>query len=207
MTLGERICALRTEHSLSQSDLAERLGVSRQSISKWETDASIPDLDKLVKMCRLFGMSIDELVLGEPPTASKADLDAPLSGVLTLRMAVALALMAFGLLALLLMSAVTKNVAIGISLSLPFLICAVLFFKVKRHLMLYCGWVVWISIDIGLRMSEGWGILDGLLFVLGGSRLSPGMIVALAEWVFLVPLLTASVEWIQEWYKKITEAP
>ena len=50
MTLGERICAQRTAHHLSQTDLADALGVSRQSVSKWETDASVPDLDKLVKM-------------------------------------------------------------------------------------------------------------------------------------------------------------
>ena len=40
MTMGERICIQRTAHNLSQSDLAERLGVSRQSVSKWETDLS-----------------------------------------------------------------------------------------------------------------------------------------------------------------------
>ena len=45
MTLGERICAQRTAHHLSQTDLADALGVSRQSVSKWETDASVPDLD------------------------------------------------------------------------------------------------------------------------------------------------------------------
>ena len=62
MTLGQRICQYRTGHSLSQPDLAERLDVSRQSVSKWETDASVPELDKLVGMCELFQISMDELV-------------------------------------------------------------------------------------------------------------------------------------------------
>ena len=44
MTLGQNICRLRTERGLSQGDLADALGVSRQSISKWETDASVPEL-------------------------------------------------------------------------------------------------------------------------------------------------------------------
>lgn len=43
MTLGEKICSLRMAQGLSQSDLAETLEVSRQSVSKWETDASVPD--------------------------------------------------------------------------------------------------------------------------------------------------------------------
>ena len=74
MTLGERICAQRTAHHLSQTDLADTLGVSRQSVSKWETDASVPDLDKLVKMCELFETSLDQLVRGAEPTA---DLSQP----------------------------------------------------------------------------------------------------------------------------------
>ena len=56
MTLGARISALRTARGLSQSQLAEALEVSRQSVSKWETDASVPDLDRLVKLAELFGL-------------------------------------------------------------------------------------------------------------------------------------------------------
>lgn len=64
MTLGERICQFRTAKNLSQGDLAEALDVSRQSVSKWETGTSVPELDKLVKMSDLFGVSLDELVRG-----------------------------------------------------------------------------------------------------------------------------------------------
>ena len=49
MTLGENICRLRTEKGMSQGDLADLLEVSRQSVSKWETGSSVPELDKLVK--------------------------------------------------------------------------------------------------------------------------------------------------------------
>ena len=59
MSLGTNISRLRAEHHLSQGDLAESLGVSRQSVSKWETDSSVPDLDKLVKLSQLFGVSLD----------------------------------------------------------------------------------------------------------------------------------------------------
>ena len=62
MTLAEKILALRTERSLSQGDLAEKLDVSRQSVSKWETGQSVPELDKLITLADLFGVSVDQLV-------------------------------------------------------------------------------------------------------------------------------------------------
>lgn len=68
MTLGEKICTLRTGKGLSQEDLAQRLEVSRQSVSKWETGQSVPDLEKIIKLADLFGVSVDELVReGERP--------------------------------------------------------------------------------------------------------------------------------------------
>jgi len=65
VTLGKRIAALRGKNNLSQGDLAEKLNVSRQSVSKWETDASIPELDKLIQLSDLFHISLDELVREE----------------------------------------------------------------------------------------------------------------------------------------------
>jgi len=62
MKLAEKILSLRTARGLSQGDLAEKLEVSRQSVSKWETGQSVPDLDKIIKLADLFGVSVDELV-------------------------------------------------------------------------------------------------------------------------------------------------
>lgn len=62
MKLSEKIVLLRTKYQMSQGDLAGKLNVSRQSVSKWETGASIPDLDKLVAMSELFQVTMDELV-------------------------------------------------------------------------------------------------------------------------------------------------
>lgn len=67
MSLGTNISRLRAEKRLSQGDLAEVLEVSRQSVSKWETDSSVPDLDKLIKLSQLFGVTLDELVTGAEP--------------------------------------------------------------------------------------------------------------------------------------------
>ncbi|MDE7247584.1 MAG: helix-turn-helix domain-containing protein, partial [Lachnospiraceae bacterium] len=62
MTLGEKIYKLRTQQGLSQEALGEKLGVSRQSVSKWETDQSIPELDKIVALSEIFGVSTDYLL-------------------------------------------------------------------------------------------------------------------------------------------------
>ncbi|MBQ2273437.1 MAG: helix-turn-helix transcriptional regulator [Clostridia bacterium] len=64
MNLGENIYKCRTANHLSQGDLAVELEVSRQSVSKWENNSSVPELDKLVKMSRVFDVSLDTLVFG-----------------------------------------------------------------------------------------------------------------------------------------------
>ena len=74
MTLGEKICTLRTGKGLSQEDLAAKLEVSRQSVSKWETGQSVPDLEKIIKLADLFGVNVDELVReGERPQPPKPE--------------------------------------------------------------------------------------------------------------------------------------
>lgn len=62
MTLGQKIAKLRKEQNLTQEKLAEILNVSRQSVSKWESDAAYPETEKLIKMGSLFGCSMDYLL-------------------------------------------------------------------------------------------------------------------------------------------------
>ncbi len=62
MTLGEHIQELRKAAGLSQEAMGEKLGVTRQSISKWESDLTMPEVEKLVAMSRLFGVSVGSLL-------------------------------------------------------------------------------------------------------------------------------------------------
>ncbi len=62
MTLGEQIQALRKGLGLSQEELGEKLGVARQSVSKWESGATVPELDKIIAMSKLFGVSVGSLL-------------------------------------------------------------------------------------------------------------------------------------------------
>ena len=82
MTTGQRIASKRKELKLSQESLGEQLGVSRQSIYKWESDASLPEIEKLVSMSRLFGVSVGWL-LGVEQDKKEPDTPGEDSGELT----------------------------------------------------------------------------------------------------------------------------
>ncbi len=62
MTIGEKITQLRTASDISQEQLAEKLSVSRQSVSKWEMDQALPQIDKVLQLCEFFSISTDELL-------------------------------------------------------------------------------------------------------------------------------------------------
>lgn len=65
MILADKIMNLRKQQGMSQEELAHQLGISRQSVSKWESGASIPDLDKILKLSDLFGVTTDYLLKDE----------------------------------------------------------------------------------------------------------------------------------------------
>lgn len=65
MSLGQRLIKLRKSKQLSQEEVAEKLNVTRQTVSKWETDQSSPDFDKILPLCELFEISTDELLTGK----------------------------------------------------------------------------------------------------------------------------------------------
>ena len=61
MTFAEKLKSIRKQAGMSQEQLAEKLGVSRQAVTKWETDAGIPDIENIMAISALFDISIDEL--------------------------------------------------------------------------------------------------------------------------------------------------
>lgn len=68
MTIGEKLKILRRQHGLTQEQLAEKLGVSRQALSKWESDASVPDTENIIRLAHLFDITTDHLLLDAPPS-------------------------------------------------------------------------------------------------------------------------------------------
>ena len=83
MDLAQRIQHLRKEKGLSQEELAEALGVSRQAVSKWESTQSTPDVEKIVAMSQYFAVTTDYLLMGvqgPEPNTMQAEQTKPLSG-------------------------------------------------------------------------------------------------------------------------------
>lgn len=62
MTFAEKLKTMRKQLGISQEQLADKLGVSRQAITKWETNIGIPDIENLIAISKLFNMIIDELL-------------------------------------------------------------------------------------------------------------------------------------------------
>ena len=72
MNLSDRIQYLRKQKGFSQEELADKVGVSRQAVSKWESRQSAPDLDKIIIMSEIFGVTTDYILKGiEPVSATK----------------------------------------------------------------------------------------------------------------------------------------
>lgn len=79
MDFNNRLYQLRKQKGLSQEELANRLNVSRQTVSKWEVGDSTPDMEKLIAMSDLFDVSLDKLVMGKedeekPPSTTKSEV-------------------------------------------------------------------------------------------------------------------------------------
>lgn len=73
MTFAEKLKTIRKQAGMSQEQLAEKLGVSRQAVTKWETDAGIPDIENIMAVSALFDISIDELLSNEKGSKKQAE--------------------------------------------------------------------------------------------------------------------------------------
>lgn len=152
MTLGENIARLRAERRLSQGDLADALGVSRQSVSKWETDASVPELDKLVRLNEPFGVTLDRLVKGEAadkdeepkqevPPPVKAEETHNVSLAQTVAGGVLLAVGALGLVLLLLFAGL-EGLLLGLFFMLPLVLWGIICLRARSRVGLWCAWAI-----------------------------------------------------------------
>lgn len=146
MTLGERICQYRVQRRLSQQEVAEKLEVSRQSVSKWETDGAVPELDKLVKLCELFEVSLDELVQGKPPEPKESTAEPPphpevriVREKTPVRLIVGGVLLSVGLLGSLILFVLAGPNGI---LPLPIALAGVICLVFRRNTGLICCWVI-----------------------------------------------------------------
>ena len=159
MSLGETIYRLRTEKNLSQGDLAEMLDVSRQSISKWENNSAVPDLEKIIKLSEIFEVSLDELVKGEEaPRRTETVNSIPQEKVKeagfpprkiagTILFCMAFVVVMFFL--------VAGGGLAGLIFALPFLTCGILCFALKKNVGLWCAWDLYVLFDLYMSYATG----------------------------------------------------
>lgn len=156
MSLGETIYKLRTEKSLSQGDLAEMLDVSRQSISKWENNSAVPDLEKIIKLSEIFGVSLDELVKGETHIVTQTPIEdnkkteagfppRKIAGTILLCMGFLVTLFFF----------VMGAALGGLIFASPFIVCGIICFVFKKNAGLWCAWAVYVMVDIYMIFGTG----------------------------------------------------
>lgn len=154
MTIGEKILQLRTAKSLSQGDLANLLDVSRQSISKWETDAAVPDLDKLLKLADLFQVTLDELVGRTSPQSQPIQRIEVVTREprFTVQSIVGLILLGISLLFGLILLLRTQTFA-SLFIPLPPLVCGILCLCTKEKAGYWCLWVAAITAELIFAVS------------------------------------------------------
>ncbi len=166
MNLGENIYHYRSQKNMSQGDLADALEVSRQSVSKWENNSAVPELDKLMRMAQIFEITIDELVTGEeteqptppPPAAPAQPAPAPaakdassgriIAGALLLSCGLLLSLVCLIVLIIKENQYGEDMLAAFILVAFPLIVMGVCCLLIKKHALLICGWVFYIPLWI-----------------------------------------------------------
>ena len=171
MSLGTNLSRLRSRSGLSQDALAEKMGVSRQSVSKWENDSAVPELEKLIRLAEIFDVTLDELVRDarpepeavprtepaepvEPTAPPEPAAPLPASTAFPARKIVGIILLCMGGLVLLLLAVLAGlgGLLMGLIYASPFLACGVICLVCKKRVGLWCGWAVFVCVDIFLQL-------------------------------------------------------
>ncbi len=187
MILGERIVELRNAHGISQADLAEAMDVSRQSVSKWETGASTPDLEKLVKLADYFSISLDQLVKGketetcEQPVATKKTITETSSPAPQRTKAQSLGIFFLCLSAF---SCILFAILFGIwgvLFATPFLLFGLICYFVKNYPILKAVWTDYIILSLYFHYCTG---------------INPSNILLTFQWTYQMNYAILAFSWI-----------
>lgn len=174
MALHENIYRLRTVQNMSQGDLADALDVSRQSISKWENAAAVPEIDKLIKMSQIFGVTLDQLVganmpqvLTSPPVSGTSSVETDPKSCHTSSVVPGAIFLCVAFIIGLIITLADAPV-VGICVSLPFAVCGILCLCLKKHRGLWCCWVLFFAVSfpfhswVGLGLQPFWSYLPSV---------------------------------------------
>ena len=199
MTLGERIIKLRASKGISQSDLAEAMDVSRQSVSKWETGASVPDLDKLVKLSDYFNISLDQLVKGnEENLGQNVSENKPFTekDKMSKTQTLGIFFLSMGVLAAILFASVFGLGFWGFFFAIPFLLFGAVCLLCKKHPVLKAVWADYIAVSLYLHISTSINPSRILYTFKWTYEMNYAILVFSWIWFIAVVLLIASTAFI-----------
>ena len=207
ITLGERIYQYRSARGLSQLELSELLDVSRQSISKWETDVAVPELSKLVKMAEIFEISLDALVLGKENEAKEESINeepAPAPTIAEIReksrikTGFGFCFLGVGILLSFLILLLAGDLISALIIFVPFGISAFFCLKQFRHAALWCveGWYLCIVTYFFYATGLSWNSWFSILITSFSASVQENplsIIISLVFFVILVLLISLTV--------------
>ncbi len=205
MTLGQRIFELRNKQKMSQGDLAEKLNVSRQSISKWETDASVPELDKLIMLSDLFSITIDELVRDELPeksayeekenTEKRSSETVVINKQMSTQKIIGFILLGAGIICLPLLYLIGPGALI---FSAAFMFFSLICFLIKKHAGLIIAWILTIAALIFFPTCTSVNIFFFLYGNLYYGIFTLQTFVAVCLWIWIISLIIYTVKTIKK---------
>ena len=146
MTFGDKLANLRKQKNLTQEQLADMLGVSRQSVSKWESDISYPETEKLISLARLFECSTDYLLKDECSAYSVCNYtyqDTKPKSISSHQKTVGYILLAIslitGVLSILLASS-EESLVLALIMTATLLVLSIIFLAVRQNACYWCAW-------------------------------------------------------------------
>ncbi len=205
MNFGETIYTLRTQNKLSQGELADKLEVSRQSVSKWENNVAVPELDKIIRMSEIFGVTVDALVKGEEYTKQEAVQPQTVVQVvkepMEKRIIAGILLLSLGSVAFVLLLALT---GIGCIYALPVLLCSAICLLCKKDVGFYCVWLLYLLVTGYLAFGSAASSWRVIRYTFRGPY-QDSPVILIIGWIWFAAML-AMIAWsVARFYKRPIE--
>lgn len=190
MVLNEQIYNNRKRLGLSQDELAQKLDVSRQSVSKWENGTATPDLDKIIKLAEIFGMSVDELVKdGDPPTSPTV-----VTATVPIRKIFGCIFFALALWSVIYGFIYGFHLDYFACISLPLTVCGFICFYFTKHVILFCTWTIYAAAELLINSSTAtnWRNILNITFYKTNNNIHI-FLASLSEFIVFIALTCLSV--------------
>ncbi len=206
MNFGEKIYNLRTQNNLSQGELADKLDVSRQSVSKWENNVAVPELDKIIRMSEIFGVTVDALVKGEEQAKQEAVQPQTVVQVLKKermekRVLAGILLLSLGGVAFFLLLALT---GIGCIYAIPVLLFGTICLLFKKDVGFYCVWLLYLLVTGYLAFGSAASSWRVIRYTFRGPY-QDNPVILIIGWIWFAAMLAMMVWSVARFYKRPIE--